>query len=152
MRCKGNWILDALSKIVDLRGTWILCQNVLQNSFYLLSSLKPLIHNDILVKKVIHKKREEVYESIDILLQVAQEKSSRDRAIGRKAREVSIQRQKINETKASMRTCLKISKGEMLGLSFGLFLLRETYLILIFSIHFPSHPSHFDVFYAYSGV
>jgi len=107
-----------------------------------------------LVKKVIHKKREEVHESIDILLQVAQEKasSSRDRAIGRTTKEVSIQRQKINETKTSMRTCLKISKGEMLALSFGLFLLRETYLILIFSIHFPSHPSHFDVFYAYSGV
>ena len=79
MRCKGNWILDALSKIVDLRGTWILCQNVLQNSFYLLSSLKLLIQNDILVKNVIHKKREEVHEGIDILLQVAQEKASSSR-------------------------------------------------------------------------
>ena len=116
--------------------------------------MKLLIQNDILVKKAIHKKREEVHESIDILLQVAQEKasSSRDRSIGRTTREVSIQRQKINETKTSMRACLKINKGEMLALSFGLFLLRETYLILIFSIHFPSHPSHFDVFYAYSGV
>lgn len=44
------------------------------------------------------------------------------------------------------------SKKRLLALSFGLFLLRETYLILIFSIHFLSHPSHFDVFYAYSGV
>ena len=42
--------------------------------------------------------------------------------------------------------------AELLALSFGPFLLKETYLILIFSIHFPSHPSHFDVFYAYSGV
>ena len=89
MRCKGNWILDPLSKIVDLRGTWILCQNSLQNSFYLLSSLKPLIQNDILVKKVIHKEREEVHESIDILLQVAQEKasSSRVRSIGTSTRQ-----------------------------------------------------------------
>jgi len=45
-----------------------------------------------LVKKFIYKKREEVHESIDILLQVAQEKasSSRDRTIGRTVREVSI--------------------------------------------------------------
>ena len=118
--------------------------------FSLLSSLKLLIQNDILVKNGIHKKREEVHESIDILFTssfIFKGKNPQVHQQISQHREVKGQKEE-----ASMRTCLKISKGEMLALSFGLFFLKETYLILIFSIHFPSHPSHFDVFYAYSDV
>ena len=62
--------------------------------------------------------------------------------------------EQVKQASTKSTTEVEVAQVELgvLALSFGLFLLRETYLILIFSIHFPSHPSHFDVFYAYSGV
>ena len=44
---------------------------------------------------------------------------------------------KVKEEQASMGTCLMISKGEMLSLSFGLIFAQRNLIIHLFSIHFP---------------